>query len=170
MKRSAPSRQKKHKTNEEITSPKIRIVSSPEFEDGSVVDLRQALDVAKQSEQDLVEITQADIPICRIIEYSKFLYQLEKKQKNHGTSKKQKQIKLHPNIGSGDLKHKVEHIKEFLRDGHRVEVVCQFSGRENKYKEFGYKLFDEIVTESSAKRDGEVRANGNSIVMYLIRK
>lgn len=162
----------KHSINDMIVSKtnQVRLIG----ENGSeVVDLDEALQRAQEEDTDLVQVTEADMPICRLVNYDKFLYQLEKKSKaNKQEVKKQKQIKFHPNIGPNDLSHKVRHIREFIEDNHRVEVVCTFQGRENKFKGFGFELFEKILGELTdvAKLDGSIKENGRAIQMYLMKK
>ena len=170
LKNSGRENKRAHRINNEIVASKVRILGSEQHEDGTIIYFSEAIELAEDLEIDLVMISDGEIPVCRLIAYDKFCYELSKRNKpSH--SKKQKQVKFHPSIASNDIEHKIKHIREFIEDGHRVEVVCQFKGRENTHKEFGYKLFDKIQTElTGAKRDGDVRQAGNTISMYLVRK
>ena len=127
-----------YRVNEQIRVREVRVVS----EDGSqVLPTRQALDMARQMEVDLVEISpNAQPPVCRLIDYSKFLYQ----QKKHQKEMKQKQVKVEvkeirfgPQTDEHDYQFKLKHAKEFLEDGNKVRAYVFFRGRRILFKEQG---------------------------------
>ena len=132
-----------HKINHLIRVPNVRLVGD-NVENG-VFDTRTALKFAQDLELDLVEVSSAGVgnpPICKIIDYQKFLY--EKKRKEREQKKKQrmneievKEIRLTPNTDDHDFNFKLVHAKNFLGDNNRVLVSVFFKGREISYKEKG---------------------------------
>src|SRR5574344_1291978 len=127
-----------YRANEQIRVREVRIVG----EDGSeVVPTRQALDMARQQGVDLVEISpNAEPPVCRLISYSKFLYQQKKRQKElkaKQTKIEVKEIRFGPQTDEHDYNFKLKHAKEFLSDGDKVKAYVFFRGRSILFKEQG---------------------------------
>ena len=127
-----------YRVNEQIRVREVRVVS----DDGSeVMPTRKAMDMARQQGVDLVEISpNAQPPVCRLIDYSKFLYQQKKRQKEL----KQKQVKVEvkeirfgPQTDEHDYQFKLKHAKEFLEDGNKVRAYVFFRGRSILFKEQG---------------------------------
>lgn len=106
-----------------------------------IVPLRQALEIADELELDLVEISpKADPPVCKIIDYQKFLYQQKKKQKEIRAKTAKiiiKEIRFGPNTDDHDYNFKLKHAKKFLKDGARVKPYVFFKGRSIIYSEQG---------------------------------
>lgn len=128
---------REHKINEEITHPQVRVTydeSLAENLQSAILTSDEAFKIAKDLGVDLVEITtQANPPVCKIIEYSKYLYQLKelkKKKDSNSKSTQVKEIRISPNIGENDLNVKVNKAIEFLKDGDKVKLELQFRGRE----------------------------------------
>jgi translation initiation factor IF-3 len=129
-----------HRINNYIRVPNVRLVGD-NVEIG-VYDTRVALKMAQDQDLDLVEISSGNPPVCKIIDYQKFLY--EKKKKDKEQKKKQKanqvqikEIRLTPNTDEHDFNFKLKHAENFLNDNNRVLVSVFFKGREIKYKEQG---------------------------------
>ena len=129
---------KQYRVNEQIRVREVRVVG----DDGSqVMPTRQALDLARQQDVDLVEISpNAQPPVCRLIDYSKFLYQ----QKKRAKEMKQKQVKVDikeirfgPQTDEHDYQFKLKHAREFLNEGNRVRAYVFFRGRSILFKEQG---------------------------------
>jgi translation initiation factor IF-3 len=122
--------------NEEITSPQVRVID-PEGEQLGVITIDVALRKALEFSLDLVEIAAtADPPVCRIMDYDKYRYELSKKQKE--AKKKQtvvetKEIKFRPKTEEHDLNFKIKQIKKFLQQKNKVKVTMRFRGREIVY-------------------------------------
>ncbi len=137
-----------------------------------VLPIREALRAAEDKELDLVEIApQAKPPVCKIIDYGKFQYELQKKEKMQ--KKKQqitllKEIRLHPNTDQHDFDFKARHADGFLEDGNKVKVSVIFKGRELAYKEQGEKLLRRFIerVEDNGKVEQDVRFEGR--VMHAI--
>jgi len=128
---------REHKINEEITHPQVRVTYDETLGENlqsAILNSDEAFKIAKELGVDLVEITtQANPPVCKIIEYSKHLYQLKelkKKKDSNSKSTQVKEIRISPNIGENDLNVKVSKAIEFLKDGDKVKLELQFRGRE----------------------------------------
>jgi translation initiation factor IF-3 len=124
-----------------------------------VLPISQAISAAKAQKLDLVEISSASVPpVCKIVNFGKFRYEQEKKEK--AAKKKQKivvlkEIKIRPKIDIHDLKTKKNHIEKFLKEGNKVKVTIMFRGREMAHKEIGKAILDKIVVEFTPLSDVE---------------
>ena len=145
------------RTNERIRVPQVRLIG-PEGNQMGIVSTQKALEIAEQSELDLVEVApQASPPVCRIIDFSKFKYDQEKKEKEakkHQRHTKLKEIRLKPNIDEHDLQVKVKHALEFLKKRDKVKVSLFFRGRQMEHLDIGRKIVDKFIQEIQA--DGQV--------------
>ena len=141
-----------------------------------VVDTRAATDMAKEKGLDLVEVSpNSDPPVCRIMDYSKYKYEQEKKRKL--AKKKQhvvhlKEIRFKARIEEHDYQVKIKHIKEFLEKKDKVRVSLRFRGREMAHKEIGMDLMNKIANDVSAvgDMDSEPKIMGNTVTMILVPK
>lgn len=109
--------------------------------------IQDALRVAQQHGLDLVEVAATAVPpVCRIVDFGKFKYDLAKhdKDKKHNTASKLKEIKFRVNIGTHDYETKLRHAEEFLDKGNKVRILLQFRGREMAHKEIGMQLMARI--------------------------
>jgi len=151
--------------NRQIRAPKVRVIGKDGGQLG-ILTLPEALIQAEQEGLDLVEIApSADPPVCKIIDFGKYRYQLTKKEKEQKKSQHQvkvKEIKIKPNTDEHDLLVKTKHAREFIAKGNKVRVTCMFRGREMLHPEFGQKavlkicedLADIATPESPAKMLG----------------
>ena len=138
-----------------------------------IVPIAQALERARAAEQDLVEISpQAKPPVCKIIDFSKFRYELSKKEKD--AKKKQKNIKLkevrlRTRIADNDLEVKMKKIKDFIEDGDKVQVTVMFSGREMQHKDLGLAILDKVKENLAdiAVVEGKVSSMGTRSFLTL---
>jgi translation initiation factor IF-3 len=138
------------KVNTEIRSPKVRVIT----EDGEqlgILNINEALYKAEQMGKDLVEIApNASPPVCKIIDFGKFRYQLTKKDKENKKAQHQvkvKEIKLRPNIDIHDLNTKITHAKDFLQKGNKVRIICMFRGRQMLHIDLGNKVLDSFIDQ-----------------------
>jgi translation initiation factor IF-3 len=138
--------------NEAITSPVVRVVGEG-IEQG-IFNIREALQMASDAGLDLVEISdKATPPVCRIINYSKFLYEQKRKQKEMKAKAAKivvKELRLGPNTDEHDFNFKLNHAMKFLKDGAKVKVDMFFKGRSIIYKEQGEIImlkFAQLLTE-----------------------
>ena len=109
----------------------------------------QALEIARKSMVDLVEVAPTAVPpVCRIIDYGKFRYEQTKKEKVARKSQRVselREIRLRPKIGDHDLEFKLRSIKNFLTDGDKVRVTVMFRGREISHADLGWKLLQKVI-------------------------
>ena len=128
-----------HRVNEQIRCREVRVVG--EGIEPKVYPIFQALKMAQEREMDLVEISpNAQPPVCRIIDYSKFIYQLKKKQKEQKAKQVKinvKEIRFGPQTDDHDYNFKLRHAKNFLEDGDKVKAYVFFKGRSILFKEQG---------------------------------
>ncbi|MBR6529862.1 MAG: translation initiation factor IF-3 [Clostridia bacterium] len=158
--------------NEKIRAPKMRVVG-PDGEQLGIMDKNAALDLAYDRGLDLVEIAPgATPPVCRIMDYGKFRYEKEKKQRE--SRKKQvvvelKEIKFSCNIGIHDFNTKINHGNRFLKEGNKVKVTIKFSGREMTQTDNGYVLMDKIAAalEEVGTVEKKPSLDGRFMTMFL---
>ena len=131
--------QQEHRTNHMIRVPQVRLVGD-NVEVG-VYSTQEALKIANEQGLDLVEISpNADPPVCKIIDYNKFLYEKKKKEKEMKANSKVsevKEIRFTPNTDEHDFNFKAKHAEDFLKDGNKVKAYVQFKGRAIMFKERG---------------------------------
>mgnify|MGYP004499262941 CR=1 FL=1 len=162
-----------YRINEQIRVREVRIVD----EDGStVMPTKQALDLARQKGVDLVEISpNAQPPVCRIIDYSKFLYQ----QKKRAKEMKQKQVKVEvkeirfgPQTDEHDYNFKLKHAKEFLEEGNKVRAYVFFRGRAIVFKEQGEVLLLRFANdlEEYGKVEQMPKLEGKKMFLFMAPK
>lgn len=142
-----------HRINELITTKEIRLVGD-NIEQG-VYTIEKALTLAKEQELDLVEISPtADPPVCRIVDYNKFLYEKKKKEKEikaKAAKSELKEIRFGPNTDDHDFEFKTRHAIKFLEEGNKVKAYVQFRGRAIVFQERG-----ELILLKFAERLKEV--------------
>ena len=141
-----------------------------------VVTIQQALQLSREAELDLVEVAaQAVPPVCRIMDFSKFKYDQEKKEKE--ARKKQKvihlkEVKYHPFIEENDYQVKLNHIERFLKEGDKAKITMVFRGREMNYIDKGRKVLERLAQDLAPL--GEVEKapllEGKMITMIVMPK
>jgi len=161
--------------NDEINAPEIRLIGK-DGEQIGIVSVHKALSLAGEHELDLVEIVpNADPPVCRIMDFGKFQFELNKKR--HAARRKQKQIqikevKFRPGTEEGDYQVKMRNITRFLEGGDKVKVTLRFRGRELAHQELGAKMLERI--EQDLKELGTVeqfpKLEGRQMVMVIASK
>jgi len=128
-----------HNINEFIKAPQVRLVG--ENVEQGVYPLSEALAIAEEQELDLVEISpNANPPVCKVIDYNKFIYEQKKKLKEIKANAKQtviKEIRFGPNTNEHDFQFKLKHAISFLENGEKVRAYVHFKGRAIVYKEQG---------------------------------
>lgn len=147
-----------------------------EGEQVGIVPISEALRIADEDELDLVEIVPlAKPPVCRIMDYGKYVFNQNKKK--HAAKKKQKQIhvkeiKFRPGTDKGDYEVKLRHLTKFLSDGDKVKVTLRFRGREMAHQELGSQMLKRI--ENDLEQYGAVeqfpKLEGRQMVMVLAPK
>ena len=162
-----------YRVNEQIRVREVRIVG-----DGgsTVVPTRQALDMARDQGVDLVEISpNAQPPVCRLIDYSKFLYQQKKRQKEMKAKQVKvevKEIRFGPQTDEHDYQFKLKHAKEFLEEGNKVRAYVFFRGRSILFKEQGEVLLLRFANELEeyGKVESMPSLEGKKMFLYLAPK
>jgi translation initiation factor IF-3 len=157
--------QQEHRTNHMIKVPQVRLVG--ENIEVGVYPIAEAQRIANDQGLDLVEISpQADPPVCKVIDYNKFLYEKKKKEKEMKAKSKVsevKEIRFTPNTDDHDFDFKSKHAENFLKDGNKVKAYVQFKGRAIMFKErgellllkFAERLVEVGTLESMPKLEGK---------------
>ncbi|HEX4973903.1 MAG TPA: translation initiation factor IF-3 [Steroidobacteraceae bacterium] len=141
---------KRVRRNEEISSPKLRVIDAQGHQVG-VISRIEALQMAQSAELDLVEVSPtADPPVCRIMDFGKFLF--EQNKKAHAAKRKQKQIqikevKFRPGTEEGDYQVKLRNLIRFLQEGDKAKVTMRFRGREMAHQEVGRELLQRVSAD-----------------------
>jgi translation initiation factor IF-3 len=116
-----------------------------------VIPTQQAKGLASQCQLDLVEVSpNADPPVCRIMDYGKYRYEEQRKERlakkrQHNLSLKE--IKFHANVEEHDYQTKLSHIREFLGKGHKVKISLFFRGRENAHRDLGFQVIERVTKD-----------------------
>ncbi|MDL2283273.1 translation initiation factor IF-3 [Odoribacter sp. OttesenSCG-928-G04] len=167
-------REPQHKINEHIRANTVRVVG--EGVEPGVYTLREALAMAEDAGVDLVEISpNADPPVVRLIEYSKYLYQQKKKQKELKAKSVKvvvKEIRFGPQTDEHDFNFKVKHAKGFLEDGAKVRAYVFFKGRSILFKDQGADILERFVAELEeyGKLEGAPKLEGKKMIVILAPK
>ena len=162
-----------YRINEQIRSREVRVVGDS---GSTVVPTRQALDMARDQGVDLVEISpNANPPVCRLIDYSKFLYQQKKRAKEMKAKQVKvevKEIRFGPQTDEHDYQFKLKHAKEFLEDGNKVRAYVFFRGRSILFKEQGEVLLLRFANdlEEYGKVEHMPSLEGKKMFLYLAPK
>jgi translation initiation factor IF-3 len=134
--------------NEGIRVREVRLIDADGNQKG-IVPTFEALQMARGAGLDLVEIApQAQPPVCKLLDYGKYKFELEKKVRESRKHQKQiriKEIRMQPKIDGHDLEFKTRHIQEFLDEGNKVKVTVRFRGRELAHTELGRDVLDRIL-------------------------
>jgi translation initiation factor IF-3 len=166
-----------YRVNRQIRAKEVRLVDQDGKQIG-IVPLQEALRIAEERGLDLVEVApNANPPVCKLLDYGKFLYELKKKEKEARKKQREhsmevKDINLSLRIDEHDLKVKLKHMREFLEDGDKVRVRIRFKGRENAHPELGDRLVNRIVEELSdcGQLEGPPKKEGNFLTFALLPK
>lgn len=166
-----PKKEAAHKINQYITAPIIRVVG--DNMEPKIVSLREALAMAEQQGLDLVEISpQANPPVCKIMDYQKFLYEQKKKQKEIKAKSAKvvvKEIRLGPQTDEHDFEFKSNHAIKFLKEGCKVKVDVFFKGRSIVYKDQGELILLKFAkaVEEFGKPEQMPKLEGKRMIMIL---
>ena len=166
-------REDPHKTNEKIEAKEVRLVGD-NIELG-VYPTEKALSMAYDQGLDLVEISpNATPPVCKVIDYKKFLYEQKKKQKEIKANSKQqeiKEIRFGPNTDEHDINFKMKHAVSFLEDGNKVRAFVFFRGRTIVFIDRGIDLLmkfaNKLIEDGVAKLEMEPKREGKKVVIIL---
>lgn len=156
--------------------PEVFLVAADNTQLG-VTPTDDARRIAEEAGLDLVEVApNARPPVCRILDYGKFLYQQKKKERGGAKRSKAhstlKELRVRPAIDPHDLEYRLVQGRKFLEEGHKVQVVCIFRGRQRAHPEMGQKVMDQVAAQLGdiSKVEAQPRMNGPRMTMLLARK
>ncbi|MGB0335241.1 MAG: translation initiation factor IF-3 [Opitutales bacterium] len=156
--------------NDRIRASEVRVIG-PEGTNLGVMPPRKALELAKKVGLDLIEVSpSAKPPVCRILDFGKFLYEESKKQKDtKQSSTKLKEVKFRVSIDQHDFETKLRRAEGFLDHGNKVKLTLQFRGRENEHRQLGFERVKLAAEELKgvAAPDSEPRLVGRQVTQIL---
>jgi len=161
--------------NDRIVAKTLRLIG-PEGEQLGIFTRDLAIKKAREYELDLVEVApDAQPPVCRVMDFAKYLYDMKKKDreaKKHQKQTQLKEVRLTPRIDDHDFETKLKHVKEFLNKKHKVRIRVVFRGRELAHKEFADRLLAKILQETAniGKIDRDAHMLGKSLLLILCPK
>jgi len=161
--------------NQRIRVKEVRLIG-PESEQMGIVNTQDALQKAEEYGLDLVEVSgQSSPPVCRIMDYSRYKYEQEKKEKEarkHQKTAHLKEIKMKPNIEEHDYQTKLHHIKRFLERGDKAKLTMTFRGREMSHMDIGKKIMTRVVAdlnEVGEVEKGPMMEGRNIMIHFMAR-
>lgn len=167
--------QKELRINENIRVREVRLVDH-EGEQRGIVPTSEALAIAQENGLDLVEVApQANPPACKILNYGKYKFDLEKRKREAKKNQKivkLKEVRMQPKIEKHDLDFKTKHVRSFLDEGNKVKVTIRFRGRELAHTELGKVVLDKVLVllEESYILDKRAAMEGRTMSMILSPK
>lgn len=162
-----------HRINHRIRASKVRLVGLEDESQNVVHALSAALRMAEEAELDLVEIApNADPPVCKIVDYSKFRYEQKKRQKEQKAKQHtvtMKEIRFGPNTDDHDFNFKMRHARKFLEEGNKLRAYVHFRGRSILYTNRGRELLERFSQDLSdiSKIEMRPRMEGKRMVIIL---
>lgn len=166
------STEKKPRVNDEIRSHEVRLIDA-EGQQLGVVSIHEAKRITEESGLDLVEVSpEAKPPVCRVMDYGKYKFQLSKRKAAARKKQKQiqiKEIKIRPGTEEADYQVKLRSIMKFLENGDKAKVAVRFRGREMSHPELGMQLLERMITELGdyGVIEQHPKFEGRQIVMVL---
>ena len=165
-------KEKRMSINERIVSKRVFLIDDEGKKLGEFL-TRDAMDIAKGKGLDLVEVRSGDKSICKIMDYSKFLYDRKKKQKAskaNQTLVKTKEVKISPRIADHDFEIKLRRAKKFIDAGHKVSVFMHFKNTDLRHKGIGRERFEQFCNSMSdvAKKQQDTSESYRNISVYLL--
>ncbi len=163
---------KHYRINQYIRADKVRVIQ----EDGKqlgILPIFNAVQEARKREVDLIEVApNTDPPVCRLMDFKKFIYQEAKKQKDSKKGQKGgslKEVRLTPFIAENDLEFRLKRVKEFLTEGNKVRLAVRFTGRQLAHREFANKVMEKALNQvaSVSKIDFEPKWQGRDYFAVL---
>ena len=167
--------QQNYRVNRQIRVSPIRLIDQNSEQVG-IVPTDEARRLAQEANLDLVEVApNARPPVCRIMDYGKFKYEQAKRDRNSTKSRsasRLKELRVRPAIDQHDLSYRLAKGRQFLEEGHKVQVVCVFRGRQMAHPELGEQVMRQVADELGdlAKIENRPRMSGNRMTMLLARK
>ncbi len=156
--------------NERITAAKVQLIDETGNNVG-VIETFKALNMARVKGLDLLQVSDREVPVCRIIDYSKHRYMKAKKNKGPKHVSTLKEIRFRPHTDDHDIEVKIGKAKKFFALGDKVKVTIFFRGRENAFKTEGYKQMKKIqeILSDVAKAEGPPQLFGKRLIALFIK-
>ncbi|UTW60400.1 MULTISPECIES: translation initiation factor IF-3 [Kordiimonas] len=172
---AGPPKQSGPRVNRAITSKEVRLIGA-EGENHGVVTTAKAMDIARDSGLDLVEISpNAEPPVCKVLDFGKFKYEQQKKA--NLARKKQKtqdvkEIKMRPGIDVHDYNVKLKKVHQFIENGDKVKLTIRFRGREMAHQDLGMDVLSRVADEMEehAKIEARPKLEGRQMIMVIAPK
>lgn len=163
---------KKPRANNKIRAKEVRLIGSDGKQIG-VVSIKEALKKAEEKKLDLIQVTsKANPPVCKIADYGKHLYDLQKKEKKQKPSEL-KIVKLSYNMSEHDMGVRMKRAVKFLEEGDKVKIVMMLRGRENRLTDFARKktnkFLDELNEKVSIKKEGRLKRGHGGLAIIVIK-
>jgi translation initiation factor IF-3 len=162
-----------YRVNRQIRIPEVRLIDEKGAQIG-VVTTAEAMRLAEAAKLDLVEVSpMAKPPVCRILDFGKFKYAQRKKERGHHSRASQlKELRVRPAIDKHDLEYRLDAGRKFLEQGHKVQVVCIFRGRQMAHPEHGYAVMKQVAEQLGdiCKIESHARLMGKRMTMLLSHK
>lgn len=161
--------------NEEIRVPKVRLVDTDGGQLG-IMSSAEALELAYSKNVDLVLIApKAETPVCKLLDYGKYKFELAKREKEAKKNQKViniKEVRVSPSIDDHDFNTKVNHAAKFLKDGDKVKITVRFRGREIRHSALGAKLLERFTEELSevGAADKAPKLEGKNMSVLVVPK
>ncbi|MFN3333173.1 MAG: translation initiation factor IF-3 [Caldilinea sp.] len=158
--------------NSEIRAPRVRVIDNTGEQLG-ILPTREALALATERELDLVEVApNADPPVCRLMDYGKYLYEKQKRERESRKAQKQievKELRLRPKTDDHDVDVVISRIRKFAKEGAKVRVRIRFRGREMQHPEVARVLLERVANDTAdvVTVESMPTFDGNSMVMIL---
>lgn len=150
----------------------MRLIDSDGAQVG-IVTLEDAVQKARDQYLDLVEIgPNADPPVCKIVDFKKFLYEKEKQEKEAKKKTKEvevKEVRFGPFVSEHDLNFRLEKVRDFIKKGNKVKITVGFTGRQMRHTEFGRELMDKVVEnlQNETQVEQEMKLNGRRLSLII---
>jgi translation initiation factor IF-3 len=176
MQYQQPKKEFFRRTNYQIRVPTVRVIYGEE--QLGVISTDEARKIAQENGLDLVEmLAHANPPVCHIIDYSKYKYELKIKEKNNAKKQREaqielKELRLTPTVGEHDVETKLNHAIKFLKENKKVQFTMRFSHRELHHKDIGVQLINSIIERVDAVGAVEMQPafNGNKLICVIAPK
>ncbi|MEN8175735.1 MAG: translation initiation factor IF-3 [Pseudomonadota bacterium] len=163
---------KRNRLNDNITAPTVRLINK-DGEQAGIVSISEALASAEQEGLDLVEIQpNAEPPVCRVMDYGKFVFEQKKQRQEARKKQKQvqvKEVKFRPATDEGDYRIKLRNLVRFLEDGDKAKITMRFRGREHAHRDLGLKFLERVEADLAeiATVEQKPQMEGRQMVMVM---
>ena len=162
---------KKPLVNNRIRAQRVRLIDDTGNQVG-IISLQEALQIARERNLDLIQVTERiDPPVCKIMDYGKYLYRLQKKEKGVRKSTEVKGIRLRFNISPHDLETRISQAEKFLKKGNKVKVEMILRGREKRLSQFAKEKLKTFISslgeKTQIKIEGQIKRKTNGFIVII---